>query len=243
MKDGNYARKANPLNGNPSNKGKLSALFTRSKWPVLVLAVGIPLGLCLSPHGLFTAQILYGLVIQFPHFATPISDRNIEARSRSAQFAISYPSNWFYQETANNSRGDFVQAANISCISVFRLGVFVSLQRSSNTFYLLTDVAKQGEQFEDFEHARGEMSPRVASMHQTLSLREFAVDAEETFLREYTYSQSGSLGRGIMVRRCLSNYRLHNHQGYILQFCTDEDEFGRVAPTFLQMIESFEYLD
>jgi len=47
--------------------------------------------------------------------------------------------------------------------------------------------------------------------------------------------------QSIPRRRCLANYRLHDHTGYLLLFCADSDEGSDIKSTLLGMIDSFRY--
>ncbi|MBI5653638.1 MAG: hypothetical protein HZC40_24795 [Chloroflexi bacterium] len=210
---------------------------------VLVLGVLIPITILLLPFVVFVIQIIYGIFFVSPSFATPISGQMTRATSQQSRFSISYPANWIYLENPGGNRGDKTYVATISSPGVFRLGVFGVIRRRVDQFDTLSAVAKWGEDIANRNQTQSAVPSTDTSVNRTISSNEYLIRGEKTILREYIWGQGGSLGLTTIVRHCLDNYRIHNGVGFVLTLCTDDDEYSRVAPAFIQMIESFAYLD
>ena len=210
---------------------------------VLVLGILIPITIFALPFVVFVVQIIYGIFFESPSFATPISGRTTIATNHQLRFSISYPDIWFYSDNPGGNRGDKTFVAIISSPGVFRLGVSGVIRRSVDQFDTLSAVAKWGEDIANRNQKQSVVPSTDTSVNRIISSNEYLIRGEKTILREYIWGQGGPLGLTTIVRHCLDNYRFHNGVGFVLTLCTDDDEYNRVAPTFIQMIESFAYLD
>jgi hypothetical protein len=227
----------------PSNEIYRENAKPRTNRRVLIIGVGLLIAILLLPIVGISVEMIRGLFFDSPPFTTPISVHETRVSNANAHFSIAYPDNWTYLETPGNERDDSSKVAFIHGSSVLRLGVFAIIRRSTANFDTLDDLAKYSEELETSDQRRYATQAIDTNIDRTLESKEEIVKGEKTIYREYTFGQNGPLGITIMVRHCLANYRVHNRIGYSLTLCTDEDEYHRVAPTFLRMIESFAYLD
>ena len=218
-------------------KPKSQTIKPQTSKRVLTLGILLPLACLFLPFIVFAVQLVYGLFFQSPSFATFISPETIESTNQQAHYTITYPKNWSYSESANGQQGDNTWIATIRGNSALRLGVFITIHRNTNNFESVEQVASWGMDLADNYQKENTI------VNRTLQSKNYKIGDEITILREYLRIQNGPLGLVKVTRHCLDNYRIHNKVGYILNLCTDDDEYPQVVPAFMKTIIGFSYRD
>jgi hypothetical protein len=176
--------------------------------------------------------VSYFLTITFngPYDTLP-SASMIRATSEKGGVSISYPSMWgILMEPVGRSDSNIVAA--LSYPNFPNLGVYIFIRRNIITYGSLTEVANWGKEIASTENA-----------YREISFGKYLIGNEETYLSEYIRYTSASPIQGPQEIRCYGDYRLHNRTGYAIDMCVNADDFPKVAPTFLRILDSFEYLE
>ncbi len=156
--------------------------------------------------------------------------------SSSGYFQLAVPADWQFLDISPVSQGDPTLVANL-IYGVAPHVALADLRRSEDIFDSLDKVAQWSEDVY--------LQKQVTKMHpayREVYRKTLMVKTEDTIIREFSYDTE-SLFPGKVLFHCLDNYRIHQQKGYILRFCGDENDFENLKPSFMQMIDSFAYLE
>lgn len=198
-----------------------------------LLACAIPAIVLVVLCGLFAVAGMLFVAQANPDIATA---KMRLARSERGRFSIQYPEGMFFTEAPWNgiekSPDPTTLVAIINTFGFQRYGTAVEFRRGNGSSNSLDDVSQWGERIN-----------RTREKYTLISIQRYVVNGEETMLREYTATvYVPEFFAGNRSIHCFDNYRFHD-RGYILTFCTDADDFARLKPTFVKMMETYAYLD
>jgi hypothetical protein len=186
--------------------------------------------------GIVVALALITMLVQFvfklPPLSIPMSGGMQRYSSQSGHVSILYPSGWFVLDGPAGNESDPSNIASIAYPKFPPLGPDVVIYHSKVEFHLLAEVTAWGE----------ELAQRALN-YTKISSESVLISGEEMIQEEFTKTIAPSPFQPNPLRRCLTDYRLHNQHGYVLVFCADTEDYSQLRPVFQQMIESFNYLD
>jgi hypothetical protein len=171
-------------------------------------------------------------IFKLPPLSIPTSSTMSRFASATNHYAISYPEDWFFQETPNGIQGNRSIVAIIDFPKLPPPGVRVTIQRSSEHFDSLMQASEWAESIR-----RTEQAYRVISSENRVLKEEMVLESVIYFELPATPLQS------VQPMKCLGHYRLHKRIAYALTFCAQADDFSNLETTFRHMIDSISYQD
>lgn len=152
--------------------------------------------------------------------------------SRSGKFTITYPQEWKFVETRTGYLNDPSMIALLAYPEFMKTGIIGSVRLDVGNFITLSSVGDWGE--------------RIAAAkldYRQVALDRFKIEGEEALLRKYGYNAPASPLQSSQPMECLDSYRMHATRAYILTLCVDGEDFAKLGPVFMQVIESLSIQD
>jgi hypothetical protein len=178
--------------------------------------------------------ILAVMLLQFLFSLLPFSIPNPADMPKylSPDISILYPRGWLVEEpTPNDNRwSDGYLVVSFHYLKSPFSQVSVIIYRSVASYDSLTQVVQWGEQ-----------KIQTAQGYEAISINPVSFHGEDMVLREYILHPAWSLLPS-RPARCLTNYRFHNHTGFMIRFCAVNDDYAQFRPLFMNMIGSLIYL-